>query len=219
MSKKFKKDNYLVIKKAVSEEICKFATDYLMLKRQVSQRLHDKKMIEKDNLGWGTFGDTQVPFSYNHYSDTAMEILLIKIKPIIEKKIKKEIVPTYSYARIYEHGDTLHRHKDRYSCEISTTMNIGGDSWPIFVEPDVEKGKENNDGTYNPGNTSGIKVVLEPGDMLVYRGHDCEHWREPFEGQDCDQVFLHYNHRNGPFAEKNKFDNRPLLGIPSFIKS
>ena len=25
-------------------------------------------------------------------------------------------------------GDVLHRHKDRYSCEISTTVNLGGDS-------------------------------------------------------------------------------------------
>ena len=55
MSKKFKKDNYLVIKKAVSEDICKFAAEYLMLKRQVSQRLHNKKMIGSDNLGWGSF--------------------------------------------------------------------------------------------------------------------------------------------------------------------
>ena len=55
--------------------------------------------------------------------------------------------------------------------------------------------------------------------MLVYSGCDLEHWRNEFTGDMCAQVFLHYNHRNGPFAEKNKFDNRPLLGIPSFIKS
>jgi len=28
------------------------------------------------------------------------------------------------------------------------------------------------------------------------------------------QVFLHYNHVNGPFADKNRFDKRPMLGIP-----
>ena len=54
--------------------------------------------------------------------------------------------------------------------------------------------------------------------MLVYSGCDLEHWREPFEGNICGQVFLHYNHVNGPFAEKNKFDKRPLLGLPSFLK-
>ena len=51
--------------------------------------------------------------------------------------------------------------------------------------------------------------------MLVYSGCDLEHWREPFQGDVCGQVFLHYNHANGPFAEKNKFDKRPMLGLPS----
>ena len=28
----------------------------------------------------------------------------------------------------------LKRHKDRPSCEISTTLNLGGDPWPIFID-------------------------------------------------------------------------------------
>ena len=54
--------------------------------------------------------------------------------------------------------------------------------------------------------------MLEVGDMLVYSGCELEHWREPFDGNICGQVFLHYNHVNGPFAEKNRFDGRPMLG-------
>jgi hypothetical protein len=27
------------------------------------------------------------------------------------------------------------RHKDRFSCEISTTLNLGGDPWPIYLSP------------------------------------------------------------------------------------
>ena len=50
--------------------------------------------------------------------------------------------------------------------------------------------------------------------MLVYSGCDLEHWRKPFEGQVCGQVFLHYNHLIGPFADTNKFDKRPMLGLP-----
>jgi hypothetical protein len=64
----------------------------------------------------------------------------------------------------------------------------------------------------------GTKVLLDVGDMLVYSGCELEHWREPFDGNICGQVFLHYNHVNGPFAEKNKFDGRPMLGLPSFVK-
>ena len=117
-----------------------------------------------------------------------------------------ELVPCYSYARIYKYGDVLHRHKDRPECEISTTINLGGDNWPIYLDPSQGEGKE------------GIKVDLNPGDMLVYKGEKLEHWREPFQGYDCGQVFLHYNDKKGPFQEKNKFDHRPILGLPSDLK-
>ena len=57
--------------------------------------------------------------------------------------------------------------------------------------------------------------MLDIGDMLVYSGCELEHWREPFEGI-CGQVFLHYNHVNGPFAEKNKFDKRPMFRCSTY---
>ena len=60
----------------------------------------------------------------------------------------------------------------------------------------------------------GVRVNLKPGDMLIYSGCELEHWREPFEGQLCGQVFLHYNHADGPFAKTNLYDKRPMLGIP-----
>ena len=50
--------------------------------------------------------------------------------------------------------------------------------------------------------------------MLVNSGCDLEHWREPFEGDNCAQVFLHYNNIDGPFGTQNNFDKRPMLGIP-----
>ena len=33
--------------------------------------------------------------------------------------------PTYSYWRLYKTGDELKRHKDRPSCEVSTTLCLG----------------------------------------------------------------------------------------------
>ena len=63
-----------------------------------------------------------------------------------------------------------------------------------------------------PGAPKGVRVDLKVGDMLLYSGCDLEHWREPFEGNVCSQVFLHYNHANGPFAKTNLLDGRPMLG-------
>jgi len=54
--------------------------------------------------------------------------------------------------------------------------------------------------------------------MLVYRGNILEHWREPFIGNDCGQVFLHYNNSATPGSSDNIFDGRPHLGLPSWFK-
>jgi hypothetical protein len=174
-------------------------------------------MISPFNDMWGTFKDAQVPETYSHYADIVMETLLIKTHAIMEEKTELKLIPNYSYARIYKKGDVLHRHKDRFSCEISTTLNLGGDSWSIFIEPDETKGKY-VDGNYVSDNTVGVKVDLEPGDMLVYRGNILEHWRDAFEGENCGQVFLHYNDINTAGAQENIYDKRPHLGLPSKFK-
>ena len=54
--------------------------------------------------------------------------------------------------------------------------------------------------------------------MLIYRGCDLEHWREAFEGDNCGQVFLHYNDASKPDAESNLFDGRPFIGLPEWYK-
>jgi hypothetical protein len=148
----------------------------------------------------------------------AMETLLLKCLPQMEKATGLKLYPAYTYARIYKKGDELKRHKDRFSCEISTTMNLGGDDWPIYLEPDPKKGGVKPGQGYVSDNTKGVRVDLKPGDMLVYSGCELEHWREKFKGKECVQVFLHYNNRKTPGAKDNMFDKRPHLGLPSWFK-
>ena len=198
----FKKNKYTVIKNAISEDLAKFCYDYFMMKKQVARTMFDNKYISQFTEYFGVWNDQQIPETYSHYADIVMETLLQKVRPIMEKESGVKLTETYSYSRIYKKGDELKRHKDRYSCEISTTMNLAGDDWPIYLEPSGEVGKK------------GIKVDLKQGDMLVYSGCELEHWRNKFKGKECVQVFLHYNHLNGPFAEKNRFDRRPMLGVP-----
>ena len=54
--------------------------------------------------------------------------------------------------------------------------------------------------------------------MLIYRGTELEHWREPFEGNDCAQVFLHYNNKNTAGSNLNIYDSRATLGLPTWFK-
>ena len=209
-------NKYHVIKNALSYELANFIFNYFLLKRDAVKFMYDNN-ITYDNGMLGTWEDKQVPNTYSHYADQVMETLLVKMLPVMAKETGLNLVPTYSYARIYKKGDILHRHKDRPSCEISTTLNLGGDPWPIFIDStgtnNILSGYETTT-VVKPDAPKGTKVLLEVGDMLVYSGCELEHWREPFEGDTCGQVFLHYNHVNGPFAEKNRFDKRPMLGIP-----
>ena len=196
-----------IIKEAIPTELANFIYQYFLNKRKVARHLFDTRYISPFTDYWGVWNDDQIPETYSIYGDTAMETLLEKVKPIMEKETGMSLIETYSYARIYKKGDELKRHKDRPSCETSCTMNLGGDEWPIYLEPSGEEGKE------------GVKVLLNPGDMLIYRGCDLEHWRDPFDGNNCGQVFLHYNDLNGEFAEQNKYDGRPFLGLPAWFKT
>jgi len=215
----FEKNKYIVIKKALSKEITLFIYNYFLIKKQVAKTLFEKKYISPFETMFGTWTDSQVPNTYSHYADIVMETLLLKLQPLMEKETKLQLIPNYSYARIYKKGDILKRHKDRFSCEISTTLNLGGDPWPIYLDPTgsdnvIDEYKQ----IYRPNPPKGIKVNLKPGDMLVYRGNLLEHWREPFEGEECAQVFLHYNNKLTPNSEKNIFDKRMHIGLPSDFK-
>ena len=210
MAKKynFKKDNFCVIEKAISTDLATFLYNYFSMQKQVYDTCINARYISpfETMIGYYESPNEQIPNTYSQYANTAFETLLLKLQPVMEKTTGLKLYPNYTYARIYKPGDELKRHKDRFSCEISTTLNLGGDKWPIFIEPSQKEGMK------------GVSVNLQPGDMLVYRGNILEHWREPFEGKDCAQVFLHYNNSKTKGSKENMFDKRPHLGLPSWFK-
>jgi hypothetical protein len=126
-------NKYQVIKGAVNYELANFIFNYFLLKCDAVDFMYKNNIIY-DNGMFGTWSDQQVPNTYSHYADQVMETLLVKMLPVMAKQTGLDLVPTYSYARIYKNGDILKRHKDRPSCEISTTLNLGGDPWPIFID-------------------------------------------------------------------------------------
>jgi hypothetical protein len=211
----FKKNKYTIIRKAIDKDLAAFVANYFAMKKQVLDTCRQARYISpyETLLGYYEGQDEQIPNTYSCYSDIAMETLMLKCQPKMEEATGLKLYPAYTYARIYKKGDILKRHKDRFSCEISTTMNLGGDDWPIYLEPDPTKGGVKPGIGYVSDNTKGIKVDLKPGDMLVYSGCELEHWREKFKGKECVQVFLHYNNRKTPGAKDNMH-----LGLPSWFK-
>ena len=204
----FKKNKYVVIRQVISKELASFVANYFIMKKQVYDTCRKTRFISPYEILLGGYEPTygQIPHTYSNYSDIAMETLMLKCQPIMEKTTGLKLNPSYTYARIYKNGDVLKRHKDRFSCEISTTMNLGGDPWALYLEPSGKEGLK------------GIKVDLKPGDMLVYSGCELEHWRNKFKGKECVQVFLHYNNSKTPGAKENMFDKRLHLGLPSWFK-
>jgi len=213
----FKTKKYQVIRGALSNELANFIFNYMMLQRDAVDFMMKNNKVNPANPFMGTRVDKQIPGAYSKYADWVMETLLMFMIPIMKAKTGMELLPTYSYTRLYEKGNILHRHKDRPSCEISTTLHLGGDPWPIYLDPtgadNILSGGETTT-IVKPGAPKGTRIDLKVGDMLIYSGCELEHWREPFEGNVCSQVFLHYNHANGPFAKTNLLDGRPLLGVP-----
>ena len=202
----FKKDKYTIVRNAIDKDLALFLYNYFLMQKQVYDTCRKTRYLSPFEDIIGSYHDKQMPNTYSQYSNTAMETLMLKCQPIMEKTTGLKLYPAYTYARLYKKGDELKRHKDRFSCEVSATMSLGGDEWPIYLEPSGELGKK------------GIKINLKPGDMLVYSGCELEHWRKPFKGTDCVQVFLHYNNQETSGSKDNRFDTRPHLGLPRWFK-
>ena len=166
---------YKLIKNFLTKEEIKLLTDYCRMKHRINCESFDFE--QNDN------GDTYF------YADPLMESLMINKLDIMQKETGLELLCTYAFWRMYTVNADLKKHTDRNSCEISITLNLGGEQWPIYL-------KHNNEE---------IEIKLNPSDILIYKGCEVEHWRNKFEGSICAQVFLHYNDINGPFKLNNKY--------------
>ena len=105
--------------------------------------------------------------------------------PKIEKYTGLKLFKTYNYARIYKKNSILRIHKDRPACEISITLDLGGDDWSIYLLNNDEKP---------------IKVKLNSGDAIIYMGCDVFHWREKFKGNEHTQIFMHFVNKFGRYS-------------------
>ena len=196
----FETTGYVVIRNAVQKDVVGFLVDYMSMKEQVARTLYDSGYLENHRHEWGGWDDPQSHGAYSNYSDIAMESVLVRMHPVMEKFTGFNLVPNYSYTRTYINGNTLLKHTDREECEVSATLSLGGDEWPIYIG-------------------EGLEVNLKPGDALAYLGAKIPHWRNKFRGDKCYQAFFHYNRVNKDGSTLAlPFDGRPHLGLPPEFK-
>ena len=189
MSNKQTLDQYgsIYLKDVLPIEFCQFFTHVLL--RQTS--LDGKK------------GDEQIPNAKAILDHEVMfETLQERLWPVLEQIVGEELLPTYSYSRLYSNGDILEKHKDRPACEISATIQLGRShhyAWPIYM----------GDKRYD----------LAEGDAVIYKGCDVEHWRNKCDGPEgyySGQLFIHFVKKNG--AHSHEFGDSTVRNNFSYAK-
>ena len=172
------KNNYIIIKNFISEKDAK----------SLGKELVNDPHKEEDSF-------VEASGLYNPV--WGLEILTYKCFNV-SKIIQDNLLPTYSYARVYRNNSILPIHKDRPACEVSLTLHLDGDSsWPIWIK--------------NPEGDN-VSVDLQSGDAMVYLGCLAPHWREKYTGNQYSQLFLHYV-RSGGENFNQYFDIPKLLQI------
>ncbi len=206
--KQFEKNSYVIVKNFIDNNLANIFYFHVMQNAKRALFIESEQGDGYDKKRYGEFTDTQAYGDFSMYGnpifDDFAEVALDNMQLITGK----ELTCTYTYHRLYTTDTELTKHKDRASCEISTTLFLGSNmtntddkKWPMFV---LSNGKE-------------VRCDLDPGDMIVYRGCDIEHWREPFKGINHAQLFMHYNEKGGKYDIK--YDGRPIMGLDSNYKA
>ena len=161
------------------------ANNYIILKnfipteRANSLAIEYRKYCKQEN----TLGDSQAPNSHSNYNYISFLELLCEKTPEVSLLLEETVLPSYAYSRVYKNGNTLEKHVDRDSCEISFTLHLGSDKpWLIWIE--TPTGEQRS-------------VNLNPGDAMMYLGREAIHWRDSYEGEWFAQIFLHYVRSRG----------------------
>jgi len=177
-----------VIRNGLSIETCEqLKIEYMMIKDVVETQYS------------GPTSDPIMPGAFAMYSPVCFEAMGQHIQPQIEQVLDTQLHQTFSYARVYVKGTNLVRHRDRTSGEWVANVCITRDDtdWPLYLEMD---GKSH-------------QVLMNQGDICIFRGHKDFHWRPKYTGELQIQAFVSYVDANGKYAN-NKYDGRPMLSMP-----
>ena len=94
----FKKNKYVIIKQAIDKDLALFLYNYFHMKKQVLDACLNARFISPYETLLGKYEDanSQIPHTYSSYSDIAMETLMLKCQPIMEKTTGLKLTPAYT---------------------------------------------------------------------------------------------------------------------------
>jgi hypothetical protein len=160
------------------------ATGVVVVPRFIDRRLARMlytTLLLRAHRGEGRHDD-HMPDALSFWGDPTLDAFHLAVLPDVEPVAEGPLLPTYCYARLYSHGDVLHRHHDREACEIVASVHIGhrGAAPPPICF------------------ATGEEVPQEPGDAVVFHGADIDHWRDVFLGENFGQIFMNFVRADGP---------------------
>ena len=200
---KFDQNGYLFVPNAIVDPINLYCPPPVDDK---GKRIVGQQKYVRDNKIVYNPEESQVNGSLSRYNHPSYKQAHQSILKMIQNILEMDLLPTYFYDRFYYEGQELSRHKDRPSCEISATVQISTNregAWPIWFQL--------------PDNTES-SVSMKDGDMVIYKGCEREHWREPLQSKygimnkffnnvkmKVDdtyhhQIFFHYVNAQGPYV-------------------
>lgn len=182
---------YYILKQAVSDHDCALLADYALFKEKI-----------KPNTKTGI---DPLDHVHREYGDPLLELWLEKLLPTIEQTIGRALWPSLSFYYVYHQGNRLQAHTDRSSCQWVASLCIGADpefkqnqpTWPLILKHEGQP----------------MPISLDFGDLLLFKGHSTEHWREAFTGQWFVSAIFAFVEQDGPYAFQ-KYDQRRNLGKP-----
>lgn len=162
-----------------------------------------------------TLLEREAPEIYG-YHYPPMLALLWGLTPSIQQVIGRDLLPSYSYMRIYREGDICRVHGDRPACEHSLSLTLDysdGVAWPLEVgsrwldQPTREIEADFGDEAFSA-------LEMQPGDAVLYRGVALRHGRTmPNPNQWSAHLFLHWVEKGGKYQDHG-FDGNTHLTRP-----
>jgi hypothetical protein len=139
------------------------------------------------------------------------------LTPTMSALTGRELLPTYSYFRVYREGDVCWVHSDRFACEHSLSLTLAysdGKPWSFEIGRDRLQRVPPVETTF--GEEPHHSIVMQPGDAVFYQGVHYKHGRvTPNPNRWSAHVFLHWVDSAGPYRS-HAFDGKPTQGAVDF---
>lgn len=176
-----------------------------IINQRVTTQTHDQELVRKNALE--IHGRNYSPLLALHWGLTSL----------IADKVSEDLLPSFSFFRLYFGGDICRVHSDRSACELSASLTLAysdGIPWELSVaeRPAADRTLSGDDFGGEPYRS----FEMQPGDAVLYSGSIYRHGRPtPNPNRWSAHIFLQWVSRGGPH-ETEAFERLDLADLPSF---